>query len=253
MNPTAKHREDALGPEPEPEGEGWVQKQLDALQSGGDADGAIEEGADELDAPVAECEWRVETETTPALRAREDVTAEDPLTRLKITSKLTYRACRYLEALKSCPSERMVCKEAGISRMSLHLWRKDPAFVALERAAMKDSGELLLAACYKRAVFGVNKPVYQLGVLVGYERVYSDKLAEVLLKGMVPEMFKVDEGKGRDRIILGTAEQVADVVRRLGPTSNPITAESSGMKVIENAKVVKTVPVEAEEIDPMFL
>jgi hypothetical protein len=50
-------------------------------------------------------------------------------------------------------------------------------------------GESIVAACVKRARDGVQRPIYQMGKLVGHEQVYSDRLAEVLLKGLFPKTF----------------------------------------------------------------
>lgn len=73
----------------------------------------------------------------------------------------------------------------GFSSGSVANWRRQiKGFAALEREAVQDAKDTLLASAYNRAVHGVLKPVFQLGKLAGYEREYSDKLMEVLLKGM---------------------------------------------------------------------
>jgi hypothetical protein len=70
--------------------------------------------------------------------------------------------------------------------------------------------------------------VFQLGNLVGYEREYSDKLMEVLLKGMLKE-FKPEPPKetaGTTNIVITDPAAIADVVRRLSPTSQPKQAQA---------------------------
>lgn len=55
--------------------------------------------------------------------------------------------------------------------------------------------QLLRDAAYERAVEGVRRGVWHNGAKVGDEIVYSDKLTELLLKGMDPETF----GRVEDR------------------------------------------------------
>ena len=151
------------------------------------------------------------------------VSVNDPLTGQKFTETLGLDASNYLGALRAIPAPRLAREAAGVSSRQVAAWRRNPGFAALEREAAQDAAEALLASAYNRAVNGVLKPIFQLGKLVGYEREYSDKLAEVLLKGMLPKMFKPtakDEQRPR-QVILATPEQVAEAVRRLSPTSSP--------------------------------
>lgn len=131
-------------------------------------------------------------------------------------------AHRYLVSLRMCPSPWMAAQRAGVRTNQLSVWRDSEEFRRLEAEAGMECGHALLAAAYQRATYGVIKPVFQMGTCVGYVREYSDKLAEVLLKGLLPKMFRPEpQEQIRERVLLGTPEQVAEVVRRLSPTSQP--------------------------------
>jgi len=135
---------------------------------------------------------------------------------------------KYLGALRACPAPAMARKAAGLTGGQLGYWRRVPGFSDLEREATSDAKDTLLASAYNRAVHGVVKPVFQLGNLVGYEREYSDKLMEVLLKGMREE-FKPEPPKetaGTTNIVITDPAAIADVVRRLSPTSQPKQAQA---------------------------
>ena len=152
----------------------------------------------------------------------EPACATDPLTGQKVAARLSPEAASYLGFLRACPVPRMAREAAGVSSGSVANWRRQiEGFAALEREAVQDAKDTLLASAYNRAVHGVLKPVFQLGRLVGYEREYSDKLMEVLLKGMLPKIFRPapPEPQRPQQIILATPEEIADAVRRLSPTS----------------------------------
>lgn len=153
----------------------------------------------------------------------EPVSVTDPLTGQKFIETLSLDAANYLGALRAIPAPRLAREAAGVTSQQVAAWRRKPGFAALEREAAQDAADALLASCYNRAVHGVLKPIFQLGRLVGYERVFSDKLAEVLLKAMLPKMFRTaaPEPQKPQPITLFTPEQIGDVVRRLSPTGSP--------------------------------
>ena len=163
------------------------------------------------------------------IRAHDEPTiATDPLTGTKVAARLSPEAASYLGFLRACPAPRMAREAAGVSSGSVANWRRGiEGFAALEREAIEDAKDTLLASAYNRAVHGVLKPVFQLGNLVGYEREYSDKLMEVLLKGMLKE-FKPEppkaEGSTTNIVIMDSAA-IGDVVRRFSPTSQPKQAQ----------------------------
>jgi hypothetical protein len=199
-------------------------------------------------ARAAKPEPMQEADYAHMLRVHDDtVTATDPLTGEKVAARLSPEAASYLGFLRACPAPRMAREAAGVSSGSVANWRRQiEGFAALEREAVQDAKDTLLASAYNRAVHGVLKPVFQLGNLVGYEREYSDKLMEVLLKGMREE-FKPEppkEAGTTTNIVITDPAAIGDVVRRLSPTSQPKQAQAIE---IEAPKPESTLP---PKIDP---
>ena len=181
-------------------------------------------------ARAAKPEPMQERDYAPMLRVHDEPeSATDPLTGQKVAARLSPEAASYLGFLRACPAPRMAREAAGVSSGSVANWRRQiKGFAALEREAVQDAKDTLLASAYNRAVHGVLKPVFQLGNLVGYEREYSDKLMEVLLKGMREE-FKPEppkEAGTTTNIVITDPAAIADVVRRLSPTSQPKQAQA---------------------------
>jgi len=77
---------------------------------------------------------------------------------------------------------------ASIERTKHYRWLEaSAAFADAFRVAHADASERMEAEATRRAFHGVVRPVYQGGVLVGYVNEYSDRLAEILLKGNLPD------------------------------------------------------------------
>jgi hypothetical protein len=168
------------------------------------------------------------------------VKAKDPVTGLSVLNRVPPEAAQYLGNLRACPAARLARDAAGVSAAQVAGWRKNIAgFAEMEREAGKDAADALFASCYNRATHGVLKPVYQMGHLVGYEREYSDKLAELLLKGMKKEMFEDKEEKGSvtNQIVLTDANQIAEIVRKLSPTSRAELPAGGGEKVVQGREI----------------
>lgn len=177
-----------------------------------------------MEAPALEPgEVDEEVELHPVMEPKEPKNKQAALLR-----RLPPDIMKYLGALRACPAPAMARKAAGLTGVQIAYWRRVPGFSDLEREATSDAKDTLLASAYNRAVHGVVKPVFQLGNLVGYEREYSDKLMEVLLKGMREE-FKPEppkEAGTTTNIVITDPAAIADVVRRLSPTSQPKQAQA---------------------------
>jgi hypothetical protein len=90
-----------------------------------------------------------------------------------------------------------VRKVLGINRVTIFRWRQnDPSFSKAHSEAMEAGTDVIEQEAQRRAVDGYVRPVFQRGELVGFERVYSDILAALLLRGRRPEVFR--EGTSRD-------------------------------------------------------
>lgn len=107
---------------------------------------------------------------------------------------MTYEwAPRFLQALASGCSASEAAASAGITSSSAYARRKrDPDFAAGWADAIEDSADLLEQEARRRAIDGVEEPVYQGGQLVGTKTVYSDSLLALLLKGRRQAVFGVE-------------------------------------------------------------
>jgi hypothetical protein len=144
---------------------------------------------------------------------------------------VTHAQVLYLDALRSLPVPlpRLARRAARIHPTTLSDWRADPAFVELERTAMREAAELCIAEAAVSAIEGRDRPIYQMGKLVGYEKVHSEKLHIELLRAFASDKFARKEHntfvqQTNKTIVLKTPEEIADAVRRLSPTFRPSSA-----------------------------
>lgn len=80
-------------------------------------------------------------------------------------------------------SKYKAARAGGISYGTLLRWMDDdPKFAELARVAIEAGNDLMEDEARRRAVEGVEKPVYQGGELVGYVQEYSDSLMQFMLK-----------------------------------------------------------------------
>ncbi len=110
----------------------------------------------------------------------------------KISGAAARKAKRlFLESLASTGVVREAAAEAKISRDLAYRWRStDKKFSTLWDRAIEDAADRLEREALRRAVEGVERPVFQGGVEVGKSRTYSDPLLMFLLRGMRPEKFR---------------------------------------------------------------
>jgi hypothetical protein len=137
-----------------------------------------------------------------AKRAAVRLPARPPLERLQRESLEAGERCfpeipapkkrAYLAAYSVTANIVQACRMADIDPKTPYNWlrQKDEAYLAAWEAARSIAGDVLEAEAVRRAHEGVDRPVYQQGRLVGYERVYSDTLLIFLLKGMRPEVYR---------------------------------------------------------------
>ena len=91
--------------------------------------------------------------------------------------------------LHSRPSSFLLFAQVP-GRASAYEWRDDdPKFAQEWKKAIEVGADLLEEEALRRAVQGVQRPVYQGGRLVGNVREYSDTLLIFLLKGAKPQKY----------------------------------------------------------------
>ncbi len=97
----------------------------------------------------------------------------------------------FIAALSDCGNVTRSAEIVGISRMTAYNWRiADEKFKKAWEKAEEIAAGLLEEEAWRRAKEGVDKPVYQSGMLVGYVREYGDTLLIFLLKGLKPERYR---------------------------------------------------------------
>lgn len=122
----------------------------------------------------------------------------------------------FCEVLARTCQVQVAAAAVGVSHMAIHRWRrKYPEFEAqfaeaIERGVMAMEDEVK-----RRAFEGVEKPVYQKGMLVGTTREYSDTLAIFLLKAHAPDKYR-DRYEVNANVTLDLANAILDARKRLG-------------------------------------
>jgi hypothetical protein len=98
---------------------------------------------------------------------------------------------------------------AGFSDNSLLYRRRkaDKEFAAAWEEALEIAGDRFEAEAARRAVEGVEEPVYHKGSVVGHVTKYSDSLLAKLMDGSKPEKYRhnVTEIKGKIGVAVGVA------------------------------------------------
>lgn len=96
----------------------------------------------------------------------------------------------FLAALAECGIFTRAAEAAGVDRATVWRRRQDDAeFAQACDQAIDMASDKLEAEAIRRAVEGVEEPVYQGGQLIGTKTVYSDSLLALLLKGRRKKVF----------------------------------------------------------------
>jgi hypothetical protein len=104
---------------------------------------------------------------------------------------LQHKKHAFLTAFAECGNISTASKLSGIARSNHYDWmQNDPDYPKLFIDADKEASEKLEAEARRRAVNGVDKPVFYKGQECGAVREYSDTLLIFLLKGALPEKYK---------------------------------------------------------------
>lgn len=94
-------------------------------------------------------------------------------------------------------------RHVGVSKAAVfYRVNKDPAFAKRLLEARELAVARLEQEAVRRAVEGVDRPIYQQGALVGVERVYSDNLLLALLKANDPKKYGRDGGDGGGGLVV---------------------------------------------------
>lgn len=118
----------------------------------------------------------------------------------------------FLAALREVPVVSRACDAVGIERSTAYrAAESDPAFREAWDDAMEVGIDRAEQEAFRRAVDGTEKGVWHQGVLVGTERVYSDALMSLVLKGRRKKIYaERTEITGADG---GPVQQVDETAR----------------------------------------
>lgn len=95
----------------------------------------------------------------------------------------------FLAAYRETGTVKAAAKAAGIDRRTHYRWLEDPAYAESFEDARQEAGEALEDEARRRAIQGVEEPVFYQGEVVGFRRRYSDTMLIFLMKGNLPEKY----------------------------------------------------------------
>lgn len=109
----------------------------------------------------------------------------------RVANRTAFRKDRFLSKyLRYCAIGK-AATAAGISRRQVDRWlTSDSKFAADFKDAQKEALEILEMEARRRAVNGVNKPIFYKGEKCGAVKEYSDTLLICLLKANAPEKYR---------------------------------------------------------------
>src|SRR5262245_44544346 len=112
--------------------------------------------------------------------------------RKRVLSLTPKKQAAFLTALADSGNVRQAARQACLSIQTVYKYRqRDPVFARAWEATLSEAMDTVLEPeAVRRAVEGVEKPVYHQGRQVGSVREYSDTLLIFLLKGGKPERYK---------------------------------------------------------------
>ncbi len=97
---------------------------------------------------------------------------------------------RYLAAYAIAGTPTRASQAAGVGVQRHSYWlANDAAYADAFQLASAMAAELLESEARRRALLGYQRPIYQRGVLVGYEQRYSDTLMLALLQANMPAKY----------------------------------------------------------------
>lgn len=130
---------------------------------------------------------------------------------------------KFLEVFVKAGNISLSARAAGVNRQTVAYWKKCNLgeFATRFKEADFEADDALEAEAFRRAVTGVEKPVYQSKELVGYIREFSDTLLIFLMKGRMPSKYK--DRVQHDVTIRQEAERVA---KELGLDADAVIAEA---------------------------
>jgi len=97
----------------------------------------------------------------------------------------------FIAALADTGNVTKAAERVGVPRKTLYDHKaRDEEFAEAWNYAMNEAHDRLEYEAWRRAVHGVDRPVYQKGELIGFEKQYSDNVLIRLLEATKPEKYR---------------------------------------------------------------
>jgi AcrR family transcriptional regulator len=126
---------------------------------------------------------------------------------------------RFLDTFRAIGTISKAAVAAGVSRTTVYNWiRNDRVFQESFKDAEEDVRDAIREELHRRAIEGVDEPIYQRGVLVGHVRKYSDAILLKMAAARLPEyrslatsnQSKVPEEPGAPKKVVVEIVEVSD-------------------------------------------
>lgn len=135
----------------------------------------------------------------------------------RTAAQIAKQKALYLMKYTETGRNDIAVKFAGVPIAAAFFWRKeDPEFQEAYNEARDMVVEMLESHAIKRGTQGVRKPIYHRGMLVGFDRQYSDSLLQFMMKGLAPETYRERisvTGKGDGPVTHGLTKETANFIR----------------------------------------
>ena len=124
-----------------------------------------------------------------------------------LTDKIRHPKKRaFLSAYAHCGNISQAAEMSGVGRASHYEWlKKDDNYAKAFEDALEQFVDILEAEADRRAILGVDEPVFQGGQQVGVRRKYSDTLLMFRLNGLAPEKYKYRSHVKQETTVTTTA------------------------------------------------
>lgn len=150
----------------------------------------------------------------------------------------------FLATFRKTGNVTFAATQVGIARNThYHCWMKDEKYAEAFASAREEAVDLLELEARRRAIAGVEEPVFYKGAVVGQIRKYSDVLLIFLLKGNRPEKYRdrteITDPEGRNPLTgaledlwgkigrAAAAKQIPAVLPAV-PVNGPIDGKQKG-------------------------
>ncbi|MEF8794423.1 hypothetical protein [Thiohalorhabdus sp.] len=137
---------------------------------------------------------------------------------------------RFIERLCETGNVTEACRTVGIQPQVMYRIRDREGEEEFREAwdlALDEGSDMLEAEARRRAVEGVDRPIYQRGECVGFERQYSDQLLVRLLEAHKPDKYR---HRAEQRLVSDPLQDMLDEVDGSSAAPDEGTDQGEGSK-----------------------